>query len=135
MKFSCAARGYGCPGKICGSLAPVKTNGLLRLCRPKNCYASVYSQEEPNAIAARLNGRSHKTLNRHAPLAWWHKSHARHGPDFLSLTARKAVRKTQKPGPTRSREHSQNASGRSAHNAQQMPAHVPLAARLCFCIE
>lgn len=50
------------------------TNGLLRQYFPKGVDLSVYSQEELNAVASRLNERPRKTLNYETPAERFHQS-------------------------------------------------------------
>jgi transposase, IS30 family len=43
------------------------TNGLLRQYLPKGCNLSIFSQEELNKIASRLNQRPRRTLDFYTP--------------------------------------------------------------------
>jgi len=45
------------------------TNGLLRQYFPKKTDLSIYSQADPDAVAARLNRRPRKTLEYRTPAA------------------------------------------------------------------
>ncbi len=45
------------------------TNGLLRQYFPKKTDISIYSQDELNSVATRLNGRPRKTLGYRTPAA------------------------------------------------------------------
>ena len=45
------------------------TNGLLRQYFPKKTDLSIYSQEDLNVVAARLNARPRKTLGYRTPAA------------------------------------------------------------------